>query len=147
MPTESARFSPAQPSQDENPFPYVTSVLRPDLPTVHLGFWYPTHAAHAAMALRAALHHTAHIEGTTITWSATPEGMAPLSPLPGEASALAELMIQEDERDLPHGHAFPDMFDRLRAQFGYEQARTLYRDAITFADQTTGGSPDPGAAL
>ncbi|MFI5782632.1 hypothetical protein [Nocardia sp. NPDC051570] len=116
-------------------YPFVATVHRPGLPDVHLGFTFRHQATHASWSLTDCLYNTEHVEGTTIAWSPTPDGVSALPPLPTDSFALAELIAQEDD-DLPTGHAFPDLFSRLKAQEGHETATTIWRNACYWLDHT-----------
>jgi hypothetical protein len=109
-------------------------VHRPGLPTVHLGFAHAHQAEHAARSLTDDLHNTQHIPGTTITHSATPDGVVPPTPVPVDPYALADLIAQEDH-DLSTGHAFPDLYSRLKAQEGYDTATRIWREACFWTGQ------------
>jgi hypothetical protein len=115
-------------------FPFLTTVHRPGLPDVHLGFAFPHQAEHASWSLTDDLRNTQHIEGTTITWSPTPDTVSPLAPVPTDPCTLAELVAQENN-NLPMGHAFPDLFSRLKAQEGYETAARIWHDACHWLDR------------
>jgi hypothetical protein len=118
-------------------YPYIVSVHRPGQSTVCLGFTYAHQAEHASWSLADDLRNTTHIEGTTITWSATPAGLEPEAMLPTDPAAIAELIDREDD-DLPMGHAFPDLYSRLKAQQGYEEATQIWRTAchwLTYVDR------------
>jgi hypothetical protein len=91
-------------------------------------------AEHASWSLTDDLRNTQHVEGTTITWSPTPNAVSPLAPVPTDPCALADLVAQEDN-DLPMGHAFPDMFSRLKAQEGYEPAARIWRDTCSWLNR------------
>lgn len=71
---------------------FVTTVHRPKLPDVHLGFLDQLQAEQACWRLNAALAHTTHVDGTTISWSPRTEGATVLPPVPTDAWALAELI-------------------------------------------------------
>lgn len=114
-------------------YSFVTTVHRPGLSEVHLGFAFPHQAEHASWSLTDDLRNTQHVEGTTITWSPTPDGVSPLAPVPAHPWALADLIAQEDN-NLPMGHAFPDLFSRLKAQEGYETAARIWHDACFWLD-------------
>lgn len=115
-------------------FPFVTTVHRPGLPEVHLGFAFQHEAQYAAWSLTDDLCSTQHIEGTTITWSATPDRVSVLDPVPTESCALADLIAQENNY-LPTGHAFPDLFSRVQAQEGYETASRIWSNACSWLDR------------
>ncbi|WP_207548996.1 hypothetical protein, partial [Mycobacteroides chelonae] len=91
---------------------FVTTVHRPQLPDVHLGFLHQLQAEQACWRLTAALAHTTHVDGTTISWSPRAEGVTVLPPVPTDAWALAELIRKEGP------HEFPDLYSRLHAQVG-----------------------------
>ena len=116
-------------------FPFVTTVHRPGLPDVHLGFAVEHQAEQACRSLTIALQYTQHIEGTTITWSPTPDRVTVLAPLPTDQGsvALADLIAQEPNNLAP-GHAFPDLFSRLKAQEGYETAALIWTNACRWLD-------------
>lgn len=117
-------------------YPFVATVHRPGLADVHLGFWFQHQAEQASRSLTQDLIGTCHVEGTTITWSTTPDGVTPLDPVPAVWLSVAELMETEDD-DLPTGHAFPDLFSRLKAQEGYETASRVWADACSWLDAET----------
>lgn len=62
------------------------------------------------------------------SWGRTPDGVTPLAPVPTDSYSLVELIEQEDH-DLPMGHAFPDLYARLKAQEGYELAARTWGSA------------------
>lgn len=109
-------------------YPYTTTIRRPGLPDVYLGFPFRHQAEHASWSLSDDLRNTAHVEGTTVTWGVTPTILTPLAPVSTDPCAVAEL-IQQKDGTLPMGHAFPDMFSRLKAQEGYETAARIWSDA------------------
>ncbi|MBF6302268.1 hypothetical protein IU459_32715 [Nocardia amamiensis] len=109
-------------------YPYVTTVHRPGLPDVHLGFVFAHQAEHATWSLTSDFVNTAHVQGTTVTWSPTPDGVSVLPPVPTDPYALAELIAAEDD-DQPREHTFPDLFSRLKAQQGYDSAAQIWRTA------------------
>jgi hypothetical protein len=112
---------------------FITTVHRPGLPDVHLGFAFQHQAEQACRSLTAALRYTQHVEGTTVTWSSTPDGIAPLPSVPTDPGELAYL-VEQDPNDLPMGHAFPDLFSRLVAQQGYDSAARIWREACFWLD-------------
>jgi len=118
-------------------YSFVATVCRPGLPDVHLGFKFQHQAEHASWSLTDDLISTQHVEGTSITWSPTPDGVTPLAPVPTDPCELAELIAQADD-NLPTGHAFPDAFSRLKAQEGYGTAARIWRDACLQLDQIGG---------
>jgi hypothetical protein len=118
---------------DSAGYPFTTTVHRPGLPDVHLGFWFEHQAEEAAASLTWDLISTQHVEGTTVTFSPTPNGVEPLPPVPDDVTSIAVLMDEEDD-DLPMGHAFPDLFSRLKAQVGYEAASATWTAACRWLD-------------
>ena len=118
-------------------YPFVATVHRPGLADVHLGFAYRHQAEQASRSLTLNLACTAHVEGTTITWSPTPDSIAPLAPVPTDVLSVADLMDEADH--LPSEHRFPDLFARLTAQEGYEAAAVTWRAACSWLD----GGPEP----
>lgn len=120
---------------------YVTTVHRPGLPDVHLGFAFQHQAEHASWSLREDLISTQHVPGTTITWSHTPDGVTPHEPTPTDPLVVADLVAQEN-RDLPEGHNFPDLFSRLKAQEGYERAARIHTEACRWLDHQADAEPD-----
>lgn len=48
-------------------------------------------------------------------------------------AAFADLLDQEDH-DLPMGHNYPDLFSRLKAQEGYEEAARIHSTACRLLD-------------
>lgn len=114
-------------------YPFVTTVHRPGLPDVHLGFAFQHQAEMACWSLTGDLIGTAHIEGTTVTWSPTPDGVTPQPPVLADVPAVASLLEQEAD-DVPPDHWFPDLFSRLKAQEGYEAAERIWRDACHSLD-------------
>lgn len=119
---------------DTTIYPFVATVHRPDLPDIHLGFDSGHSAEHAATSLRFDLTSTQHVEGTTISYSPTPEGVTPLAPVPADPYTVAEFLAKEDD-NRPYGHAFPDLFSRLKAQFGHEKACRIHSEAARIADE------------
>ena len=122
--------------------PYATTVHRPGLPDVHLGFAFGHQAEHASWSLREDLTSTQHLPGTTITWGRTPDGVTLQEPVPTGSSEYAELLDRED-RDLPAGHNFPDTFSRLKAQEGYEKAARTHAAACRWLDYLAETETDP----
>lgn len=115
-------------------YPYVATVHRPELPDVHLGFQFAHQAEHATWSLISDFTNTAHVAGSTVTWSATPDGVTVLGPLPADRYALAEMIAAEGETQ-PIEHAFPDLFSQLKAQRGYEEAVKIWRAACAVVDR------------
>lgn len=115
-------------------FPFVAIVHRPGLPDVHLGFAFEHQAQHAAWSLADDLHTTSRIPGTTVGWSPTPASATPLEPVPTDPCLLAALIDDEPPGE-PSGHAFPDLFSRLKAQEGYDTAARIWRDACRWLDR------------
>lgn len=114
-------------------YPYVATVHRPGLADVHLGFHFAHQAEHATWSLRSDFTNTVHVEGSTVSWSPTPQGVSVLEPLPRDPWALAELIEAEDDT-VPHGHAFPDLFSQLKARHGYAEAVEIWRRACAALD-------------
>lgn len=112
---------------------YMTTVHRPDLPDIHLGFRFAHQAERACWSLQQDLTYSAHVPGTTITWGPTPDGVTPLEPVPAEVHAYAELLEQENH-DGPPGLRFPDAFSRLKAQEGYDTAARVHAGACGYLD-------------
>jgi hypothetical protein len=112
-------------------YSFVTTVHRPGLPDVQLGFTYGHQAEHASWSLADDLRCTQHVEGTTITWGATPDSATPLAPVPTDPFEVAELIGQVN-LNLPTGHAFPDLYSRLKAQEGYEAATRIWGSACSW---------------
>ena len=113
--------------------PYVATVHRPGLPDVPLGFAFGHQAEHASWSLREDLTSTQHVPGTTVTWGRTPDGVNPQEPVPTGPPVVADLLAQEDH-DLPMGHNFPDVFSRLKAQEGCEEAARIHAAACRWLD-------------
>lgn len=114
-------------------YPFVATVHRPGLPDVHLGFAFQHQAELACWSLTEDLIGTAHVEGTTVTWSPTPDGVCPQPPVLADAPAVASL-VEQELADVPPEHRFPDLFSRLKAQEGYETASRIWRDACRSLD-------------
>lgn len=112
---------------------YMTTVHRPDLPDIHLGFRFAHQAEQASWSLTADLTYSAHVPGTTISWGDVPDGVVPLGPVPTEVHAYAELLEQENH-DGPPGLRFPDAFSRLKAQEGYDTAARVHAGACGYLD-------------
>ncbi len=108
---------------------FVTTVHRPQLPDVHLGFLDKLQAEQACWRLNAALTHTTHVDGTTISWSPRPEGVTVLPPVPTDAWALAELIKREGP------HEFPDLYSRLLAQIGDAESGQTWSAACAVVDR------------
>lgn len=106
---------------------FVTTVHRPGLPDIDLGFRFQHQAESAGRSLTADLGNTSHLDGTTITWSKTPAGVDPLPPLPTGSYALADLIMQEDYQG--SGREFPDLYSRLCAQEGPTDADKIWQGA------------------
>lgn len=119
------------PSSSE--YPFVATVHRPGLPDVHLGFAFQHQAELACLSLTEDLIGTAHVEGTKVTWSPTPDGVCPLPPVWADSPAVASLIGQEPD-GVPPEHRFPDLFSRLKAQEGHETASRIWRDACRSLD-------------
>lgn len=108
---------------------FVTTVHRPQLPDVHLGFLDQLQAEQACWRLNAALTHTTHVDGTTISWSPRSEGVTVLPPVPTDAWALAELIKKEGP------HEFPDLYSRLLAQIGDADSGQTWSAACAVVDR------------
>lgn len=117
-------------------YPFVTTVHRPGLPEVHLGFAFEHQAEMACRSLTWDLISTAHVEGTTVAWSPTPDGVRPQPPVPASVLAVVSLIEQETD-NMPVARCFPDLFSRLKAQEGYETAESIWRDACRLLDTLT----------
>lgn len=121
--------------QDRRPIttshPYVATVHRPGLDDVHIGFDCEQAAQSACHSLTSSLRNCTHVPGTTITWSLTPEGVTPLGPLPTYFVDVA-LQLDQEDYELPYGHAFPDVHARLKAQIGDVRAYDILTDACTY---------------
>lgn len=115
-------------------YPFVTTVHRPGLPDVQLGFTYGHQAEHASWSLADDLRCTQHVEGTTITWGATPDSATPLAPVSTDPCEVA-LLLEQQDLNQPMGHAFPDLYSRLKAQEGYETATRIWRNACRWLDR------------
>lgn len=111
---------------------FVTTVHRPGLPDVHLGFRFQHQAEHASWSLTSDLTNTTHVVGTTISWGSRPRGVAVLPPVPADAGLIAELIRQEDYHGDPE--QFPDLYSRLKAQEGFERGGEIWSSACTWFD-------------
>lgn len=126
--------------------PYCVTITKPGMDTVHLGFVFRHQAEQAAGTLRFNLFNTAHPEGTAITWGSTPNEVTPLYPVPTDSYALSqEITTEVDDRDERYGANYPDLYARLQAQEGVDQASKLWRTACALldddADSSDGGGP------
>lgn len=127
------RKGPAPEMTTSSDYPFITTVHRPGLPDVHLGFAFQHQAELACWSLTEDLIGTAHVEGTTVTWSPTPDGVCPQSPVLADVAAVASLIEQEPD-DVSPERRFPDLFSRLKAQEGYETASRIWREACRSLD-------------
>ncbi|SFQ26477.1 hypothetical protein [Amycolatopsis rubida] len=115
------------------PLPYCARIVRPGHDTLHFGFADETQARMAADNLRRQLADTAHIPHTAMEHGRTPAGAEVIPPLSGGAAEIADALAQEARvGDAPA--RFPDVFARLRAQFGYEEACEMQRAALALLD-------------
>ncbi|WP_016894145.1 hypothetical protein [Mycobacteroides abscessus] len=112
---------------------FVATVHRPGLPQLHLGFMSAFGAQQACRSLTADLVNTAHVPGTTISWSERPEGVVPLAPVVVEPVALGK-MIAAEASARPDGRSFPDLYNRLAAQEGQEAAGRVWGAACRWLD-------------
>ena len=112
-------------------YPFVTTVHRPGLPDVQLGFVYQHQVEHASWSLASDLRNTQHVEGTTITWGATPDSATPLAPVSTDPFEVA-LLLEQQDLNQPIGHAFPDLYSRLKAQEGYETTLRIWGSACSW---------------
>lgn len=119
-------------ADDADGLDFVTTIHRPQLPDVHLGFGFQHQAERACRSLTTALTFTRHVEGTTITWSPRPEGVRILSPVPTDAGALAELVREESQKG--REDEFPDLYSRLEAQEGDDNTRRIWSAACFAVD-------------
>lgn len=114
-------------------------VVRPGLATVRLG---PVLFRSVAEAMSVALMDVpgrSRPVGTTAGPEVYDDSFDYLSLLPLDAGALVVMMDEERDADHPGqehggGESFPDLWDRLRAQFGYEEALPVWRVACMLAD-------------
>lgn len=112
--------------------PYVVTVTRPDRPTLYFGYTHLAEAMAAAVRFRQALTHTAHLDGTTVTWAANDAGTYAYSPVPTDPITLSGLLHSEPDTD--PAERFPDLYTRLDAQIG-EDARRVWASACHLIDQ------------
>lgn len=112
---------------------HCARIVRPGHDTLHLGFAFKHQAEMAVHSLRRQLAHTTHIPGTTIEYGPTPAGVEVISPLPTGAAEIAEA-IDREERDGDIGALFPDVFARLHAQIGYQDACDVHQAACALLD-------------
>ncbi|MGV9839109.1 hypothetical protein ACWDUL_33595 [Nocardia niigatensis] len=110
---------------------YAAIVHRPGLEDVHIGFDSEYAAESACRSLTSSLRSCQHVPGTTITWGPTPDDVTTLGPLPTYYVDVATQLDQEDY-ELPYGHAFPDVHTRLKAQVGDVRAYDILTDACTW---------------
>jgi hypothetical protein len=123
-------------------YPYCVTITKPGHDTVRLGFGYQFQAEMAATHLRTALRHTGHPEGTTtIDSGPTPPGVYPEPPLDTTTHVLAE-KIQNTPDDDSH---FPDLYARLTAQKGPEQAKRVWLAACALLDEPREEAGDTGS--
>lgn len=108
-------------------------IARPGHDTLYLGFAFKHQAKMAVHSLRRQLTHTTHIPGTTIEYGPTPTGVDVIPPLPTGAAAIADA-IDREERDGDIGALFPDVFARLHAQIGYQDACDVHQAACDLLD-------------
>lgn len=112
---------------------YVVTVHRPGLPALNLGFGSASAAQQACQSLTADLTNTAHLPGTTVSWSERPDEVFPLAPVPVEPVELAP-MIAIEAKARRDGCLFPDLYNRLTAQTGHEAAGRIWGDACAWLD-------------
>jgi len=110
------------------PLAFCARILRPGHDTLYLGFAFQHQAEMAVHSLRRQLTHTTHIPGTTIEYGSAPAGAEVIPPLPAGAAEIADAIDRED-RDGDIGALFPDVFARLHAQLGYQDACDLHQAA------------------
>lgn len=103
---------------------FVTTVHRPAMPDLHLGFAFQHQAEQACRSLVNDLTSTTHVPGTMISWSRRPSGITVIPPVPTDAHGLTGLVKQESYSGDPD--QFPDLYSRLAAQEGHESAGRLW---------------------
>jgi hypothetical protein len=113
---------------------YSVIVTRPGHDTVRIGpFGYHHLAEHATWDLQGQLRNTCHPEGTTIAVAPFDESLPHLPLAPRDAMSLALLMDDEPSGG-GTGSNFPDLYSRLHAQVGYEEAARLWGNACSLYD-------------
>lgn len=112
---------------------HCARIVRPGHDTLYLGFAFKHQADMAVHSFRRQLTHTTHIPGTTIEYGPTPAGVDVIPPLPTSAAEIAGV-IDREERDGDIGALFPDVFARLHAQIGYQDACDVHQAACDLLD-------------
>lgn len=114
-------------------YPYCVTITRPGHGTRYLGFTTAHGGEMARARLTAEMQTTTHVPGTVIGIIPTPDDVTPEPPLTTDVYALADEIRQENcEGDT--GARFPDLYNRLSAQEGYERAAKLWRHACVILD-------------
>lgn len=113
---------------------YSVIVTRPGYDTIRIGpFGFRHLAEHATWDLHGQLHNTSHPDGTAIEVGPYDEAL-PHTPLtPRDAMGLALLMDDEPDGN-ENGSNFPDLYARLHAQVGYDEAARLWGNACSLYD-------------
>ncbi|MFJ4988781.1 hypothetical protein ACIP9H_33895 [Streptomyces sp. NPDC088732] len=113
---------------------FAVIVTRPGHDTVRIGpFDFRHQAEHATWDFRSQLRNTTHPDGTTIDFGPYDESLPHTSRTPRDAMELALLMDSEPDGD-GTGSNFPDLFSRLHAEAGYEEAARLWKNACSLYD-------------
>jgi hypothetical protein len=121
------------PAVDVERLPYCVTITKPDMPTVHLGFRHSFQAEQVAGRLIFDRRHSNCPEGAVITAGPTPDGVDPLPPVPTAPYALVEAMDAEDTEQ-SHELRYPNLYTRLRALEGQEEASRAWKAACSLAD-------------
>ncbi|MGW7425765.1 DUF1643 domain-containing protein [Streptomyces sp. NPDC054813] len=118
---------------------YAVVLARPGLPDIRLGpYDYLHQAASIATSLRLQRTSTQHVPGTTVTVHPHLPGLDYLNPhLPTDPDQLAMLMDSDPDGD-GTGRNFPDLWARLHAQEGYEEAARIWKRACIAYDALLG---------
>ncbi|GGN46338.1 DUF1643 domain-containing protein [Streptomyces fuscichromogenes] len=114
---------------------YAVVLARPGLPDLRYGpHEYLHRAASIATSLRQQLSSTQHVPGTTVTVHPYLPDLDYTEPfVPRDPDQLADLMDTEPGGD-GTGRNFPDLWARLEAQEGYEEAERIWRKACIAYD-------------
>lgn len=116
-------------------FPYCVRIAKgAHLPAVYLGFTYKHQAEQVASHLKFwRLNSNCPEDAEISDGGLTPPGVIPLPPVPTTVGGLIEAMNAEDESQ-SHADRYPDLYTRLQAQEGHEEAARLWKAACSLMD-------------
>lgn len=109
-------------------------VIKPGYDDARIGpFDYEYAARSFAHSLDRQMSHTTHPEGTTLAF-APYDGQLPHIPVPPrDADSIAQQMDDDPPGD-GSGVNFPDLYARLTAHYGYEEAGRIWQRACSIYD-------------